>query len=198
MMLKETTRNGTQTTEHFDYNLENRLSRHTRTTVRDAETIVSITDYTYNHEGIKVKSETVVTVDGVPEPDLEETRVFLVDSYNHTGYAQVIEERNGVGPEPVTSYTIGDDVLSQIRNGLGPEYLLYDGHGSTRQLADATGALTAQYAYDAYGVMLGQTAGSQEKQATSLLYCGEQFDYVSGASKGIDEAGRSVKAGFSR
>ena len=32
------------------------------------------------------------------------------------------------------------------------------------------------YAFDAYGVMLGQEAGAEQKQATSLLYAGEQFD----------------------
>jgi len=176
LVLKVTTRNGTQTTEHFDYNLENRLSRHTKTIVRDTGSTVSVTDYTYNHEGIKVKSETTVTVDGVPQPDLEEIQIFLVDSYNHTGYSQIVETRTEYGGAPTVSYTIGDDVLSQVKGGGAPEYLLYDGHGSTRQLADATGGITAQYTYDAYGVMLGQQAGSQEKQATSLLYCGEQFD----------------------
>ena len=88
------------------------------------------------------------------------------------------------------SYTIGDDVLSQSVHTtiVDPQlptgsityqqdsYFLYDGHGSTRQLANAQGSVTAQYAYDAYGVMLGQTSGAQQRQATSLLYSGEQFD----------------------
>ena len=77
------------------------------------------------------------------------------------------------------SYAIGDDVLSQSvpsSLSLQPSYFLYDGHGSTRQLTDASGAVTAQYTYDAYGVMLGQTAGAQARQATSLLYSGERFD----------------------
>jgi len=43
-------------------------------------------------------------------------------------------------------------------------------------LANAQGSVTAQYAYDSYGVMLGQTSGAQQRQATSLLYSGEQFD----------------------
>jgi len=88
------------------------------------------------------------------------------------------------------SYTIGDDVLSQsvhttvadpqlptgTANNQLVSYFLYDAHGSTRQLANSQGAVTAQYAYDAYGVMLGQTSGAQARQATSLLYSGEQFD----------------------
>jgi RHS repeat-associated protein len=43
-------------------------------------------------------------------------------------------------------------------------------------LTDAQGGVTAQYTYDSYGVMLGQTAGAQQAQATSLLYSGERFD----------------------
>jgi RHS repeat-associated protein len=43
-------------------------------------------------------------------------------------------------------------------------------------LANSQGSVTAQYAYDSYGVMLGQTSGAQQRQATSLLYSGEQFD----------------------
>lgn len=117
-------------------------------------------------------------------PDLSETVNYLVDSANPTGYAQVIEERDGDGTL-LKSYAIGDDVLLQsTRRSLGaggPEffdtsYFLYDGHGSTRQLVDESGDVTAQYAYDAYGVMLGQTAGAQQAQATSLLYSGERFD----------------------
>jgi len=102
----------------------------------------------------------------------------LIDSANPTGYAQVIEERDG-GGAVLKSYAIGDDVLSQsVPSSLIPQpsYFLYDGHGSTRQLTDASGAVTAQYTYDAYGVMLGQTAGAQARQATDLLYSGERFD----------------------
>jgi len=48
----------------------------------------------------------------VDQPDLGETTNFLVDPYNPTGYAQVVEERDGAGAV-LRSYTIGDDVLSQ-------------------------------------------------------------------------------------
>jgi len=53
------------------------------------------------------------------------------------------------------AYIIGDDVLVQALNTNDPQYLLYDGHGSTRQLSDNTGAFTDNsFTYDAYGVML--------------------------------------------
>ncbi len=80
----------------------------------------------------------------------------------------------------VTTYVIGDDVLAQA-TGTGAtnvQYLLYDGHGSTRQLSDSAGAITSgeSYSYDAYGVMLGGERTTQ----TSLLYTGEQYDSESG------------------
>jgi RHS repeat-associated protein len=54
--------------------------------------------------------------------------------------------------------------------------LLYDGHGSTRQLSDGTGVLVPDesYSYDAYGVMLG--GNPQAPAGTSLLYSGEWYD----------------------
>jgi RHS repeat-associated protein len=108
------------------------------------------------------------------------TQLYLVDANNHTGYAQVLEEftDSGSGPGLTRSYVIGDDVLAQCYGGAGsetdPAYLLYDGHGSTRQLLHTAATdLSAQYNYDAYGVTLGTSTGTPE---TSLLYCGEQFD----------------------
>ena len=139
---------------------------------------VTSTAYRHNLEGIQVGKATTVTVNGVAYPDLSETVNYLIDSANPTGYAQVIEERDG-GGTVLKSYAIGDDVLSQSvpsSLSLQASYFLYDGHGSTRQLTDVSGAVTAQYTYDSYGVMLGQTAGAQQAQATSLLYSGERFD----------------------
>jgi RHS repeat-associated protein len=58
------------------------------------------------------------------------------------------------------------------------QYLLYDGHGSTRQLAnDGTPNVVVDcYGYDAYGVMLGGNPNNSAPAPTSLLYAGEQFD----------------------
>ena len=44
-------------------------------------------------------------------------------------------------PATRTTYTIGDDVITE-KPGTGPvrKYLLYDGHGSIRQLADDDGS----------------------------------------------------------
>ena len=107
-----------------------------------------------------------------------------IDPYNHTGYAQVLEETTDDGVNVSTTYyTIGDDVLAQTVDGT-TEYLLYDGHGSTRQLVDTAGAVVndaahggvQSYSYDAYGVMLGGNPTTDAPKATNLLYSGEQFD----------------------
>jgi len=58
---------------------------------------------------------------------------YLIDPYNHTGYSQVLKETTDSGPQ-TTVYMMGDDVLAQVTDTADPEYLLYDGHGSTRQL----------------------------------------------------------------
>jgi len=135
----------------YDYNLANRLEMVT-TTRGDT---VEVTEYTYNDDGIRVKSQYSRTVSSVT--DQARTIVYLVDSYNHTGYVQTLEEEtvttdyiDGVPQTPVTettTYLIGDDVIAQTKSNwefttqwdqVGDavtQYLLYDGHGSTRQLA---------------------------------------------------------------
>ncbi len=178
LVSKSVTGGGAPVVETYSYDLQNRLAGHVRTESDGADVTVTSTAYRYNLEGIQVGKATTVTVNGVAYPDLSETVNYLIDSANPTGYAQVIEERDG-GGTVLKSYAIGDDVLSQSvpsSLSLQASYFLYDGHGSTRQLTDASGAVTAQYTYDAYGVMLGQTAGAQARQATSLLYSGERFD----------------------
>ncbi len=112
--------------------------------------------------------------------------------YNHAGYAQVLEETTydliNTNDATRIQYTIGDDVISQTKSDgawntdhwdwtvTDIEYLLYDGHGSTRQLADSTGTVAENYSYDGYGVMLGANANAADSAGTSMLYAGEQFD----------------------
>jgi len=71
------------------------------------------------------------------------------------------------------------DVIGQAQSATTPEYLLYDGHGSTRQLVSGTaGSITIHddFSYDAYGVMLGGNPAPGSSPATNLLYAGEHFD----------------------
>jgi len=101
----------------------------------------------------------------------------------------------------ITCYTLGDDVIAQkksywqfnspqweLQSTGNAQYLLYDGHGSTRQLAeyDIDVTIVDSFSYDGYGVLLQdkdnfppngtQDPGKVAQQATSLLYAGEHFD----------------------
>jgi RHS repeat-associated protein len=58
----------------------------------------------------------------------------------------------------------------------GTQYLLCDGHGSTRQLVDGSLTVIDAYNYDGYGVMLGSTGSAAANAKTSMLYTGEQDD----------------------
>jgi RHS repeat-associated protein len=149
---------------HYEYNLQNRLVKVTTT----ADGSTTVTEYKYDPDGNRVQK----TVDGTVTD-------YLIDAYNHTGYAQVFKETTG---SDSTVYIIGDDILGQAKGAdeNAPKYLLYDGHGSARQLVKNTGATVLNdYSYDAYGVMLGGNPGSAsnpDAPATNLLYAGEQFD----------------------
>ena len=90
------------------------------------------TRYVYNHDGIRVRSTT----------GSDPTQYSLIDPNNPTGYAQVLEEASSLPGAPSMSYIIGDDVLAQA-TGSGASYLLYDGHGSTRQLSQTGNTIKA-------------------------------------------------------
>ena len=153
----------------YGYDLRNRLASANITRKEGLQDVTITSSYAYNVDGIRTRA--LQTINGITQ-----NRYFLLDD-GHTGYAQVFEETSTLGANVVRSYILGDDVLSQNVNGL-ISYLLYDGHGSTRQLADSDGAVTANYAYDAYGKMLGGNPGVTDgkQSATDLLYAGEQFD----------------------
>ena len=151
----------------FTYNLQNRLFAAQINRQEEGSPVTISSDYAYNQEGLRVKADT--TVNGV-----QQARAFLHDS-GLTGYQQVLEELNGPGGNVVKSYVIGDDVISQTVGGTS-HYLLYDGHGSTRQLTTDSATITDSYNYDAYGKMVGGDPNISHPAATDLLYAGEQFD----------------------
>ncbi len=151
----------------FTYNLQNRLSAAQINRQEEGSPVTISSNYAYNQEGLRIKADT--TVNGV-----QQARAFLLDS-GLTGYQQVLEELNGPGGNVVKSYVIGDDVISQTVGGTS-HYLLYDGHGSTRQLTTDSATITDFYNYDAYGKMVGGDPNISHPVATDLLYAGEQFD----------------------
>jgi RHS repeat-associated protein len=69
------------------------------------------------------------------------------------------------------SYVYGLDLISRIDSGGNQEYHLYDGLGSTAQLADGAGAVAGEYNYDVFGSVRSH-AGS----ATEWSFTGEQND----------------------
>ena len=174
----------------YEYNLQNRLS-HIETDYQDGT--VDITEYQYNTSGIRTRKQTWSLIEDDHQND-DVTTVYLVDTQNHTGYAQVLEEMifNSSNPDPINdtpadliTYTIADDILSQAADSGTARQLLYDGHGSTRQLVSGTAGSTTihdDFSYDAYGTMLQNesTASSNPaktpNQPTNLLYAGEHFD----------------------
>ncbi len=145
------------------------------------------TTYTYNHEGVRVSEKVELDTDDSGSPNSTTTTRYVIDTLNHTGYTQVLEEGvdgnadgdiHDVG-EVTKSYTLGHDVIGHVEDGVTPTvvYLLADGHGSTRQAADETGMISQHYAYDAYGNMLAggnlTNFDSVTPPHTSLLYSGE-------------------------
>ena len=175
----------------YTYNLANRLAQIVRQYDDTGDKIEEFTQYTYNDDGIRVSKHTWSEINDTHQAD-DVTIVYLVDPYNHTGYAQTLEELvyNKANPDPLTetpdsltTYLIGDDVIAQNVDGV-TDYLLYDGHGSTRQLAHWTGSditITDSYSYDGYGILLQNQAdivqpGYTSAQQTNLLYTGEYFD----------------------
>ena len=159
---KTTTVDSTETERVlYEYNLQGRLKT-VKVSTDGGTTWSSITEYKYNPNGIRVEKDDNGTVTD-----------YLIDSYNHTGHAQVFKERQGT----TTTYIIGHDVLAQSVNYTGPtdvSYLLYDGHGSTRQLTNNSGSLiiNQSFDYDAYGYPLSGV----DTASTNLLYSGEMLD----------------------
>lgn len=153
----------------YGYDLRNRLVTANITRKEGTADVAITSSYAYNTDGIRTRA--LQTINGITQ-----NRYFLLDN-GHTGYAQVFEETSTLSGNIARSYIIGDDVLSQTVAGV-TTHLLYDGHGSTRQLVDSDGGVTANYAYDAYGKMLGGNPGVTDgkQSATDLLYAGEQFD----------------------
>lgn len=115
----------------------------------------AVASYTYNHSGIR----TGKTENG-------QTTAFVVDS--NRDYAQVLLETNGTSQ---IHYSYGRDLIQQTRGGQASFYL-YDGLGSTRALADSTGAVTDRYDYEAFGEIRNETGNSENH----YKFTGEQFD----------------------
>jgi RHS repeat-associated protein len=167
----------------YSYNLQGRLE-----TKYDTIDDTILVQYVYNDAGIRVQK--IEDPDGTPV-----ITNYLVDSANHTGYAQVLEEITDDGTDiTLTTYTLGDDVIGQAKatwntnqwvSDGNPKFLLYDGHGSVRQHAASDGTLAIYthdpggpdeydynaFSYDAYGHAI-----TPLPEKDGLYYTGEMFD----------------------
>ena len=171
----------------YTYNLQGRMATAEVSQYDSSgQTLQSHTksSYEYDDSGIRVAQTQQVDVNNDGDfddaEDTTERTDYHVDHHNRTGYAQVLEEMQGAAV--VKSYTIGHDVFLEAVAANQVRHLLKDGHGSTRQLVDATGAVinsgTAQvFAYDAYGNPHGFSLADA---LTTHLYSGEQTDQLTG------------------
>jgi RHS repeat-associated protein len=139
-------------TTTYAYDFENRL-----TGITDA---TGTTTFTYDVDGNRVGN---TGASG-------EVISYLVDMENNTGFAQVLEERNGTGTL-LAQYTYGDDLLSMNR-GETTSFYSYDGQMATRLLTDVTGSVTDTYTYDAFGNLMDATGST----INFYQYTGEQYD----------------------
>ncbi len=145
-------------TFNYTYNLQNRLY--------SAAGPQYTFYYSYDADGMRIGKKKIQNSNGALIEDIS----YLIDSFNHTGYSQVFVEDNGANK---TTYIIGNDILAQATNTNNPQYLLCDGHGSTRQLVASDGAtINDSFNYDAYGNLLNHTA----LPLTNILYTGEMYD----------------------
>ena len=145
----------------------------------------------YDAYGIRISAVVEVDTNADGSYDTRTETEFLNDPHNQTGYSQVLVETT---IDPATSqiqkrvvYTLGHERISQTAttySGGSPqstETLSFgqDGHGSTRVLLDAAGAIATVagarqlFHYDAYGNPLGFDPAAA---ATDFLYSGEQTD----------------------
>ncbi|MDR3110324.1 MAG: RHS repeat-associated core domain-containing protein, partial [Planctomycetaceae bacterium] len=104
---------------------------------------------------------------------------YLNDSRSITGYSQVLRQTEYDADGNIvkeTSYIIGHQRISQTVKINGEEttlFFTFDGHGSTRVLLEAAGAIAQLFAFDAYGNAIGFNPAEAK---TEFLYSGEQFD----------------------
>ncbi len=72
----------------------------------------------------------------------------------------------------VDTYIRGINLIKSTNNG----YYLYNAHGDVVQLTNATGTVTKNYHYDAFGVEFEKNVGD----LNPFRYCGEYYDLSSG------------------
>jgi RHS repeat-associated protein len=149
------------------YDFENRLILRTKA---DGSSI----NLSYDAAGNRI-AKNILNSSG----QLVSSTAWLVDTNNHTGSAQVVEERSQIA-NPASqisrTYTYGTQLLSQATSFNSQpaivSYYAFDGHGNVRELTDSSGPVTDRYDYDAFGNLVFQSGTT----ANAYRYSGEQYD----------------------
>jgi len=180
---KSVSENGTLVSDTtFEYDLQGRMAVVTVVSYDEFETVIrqERTTYKYGADGIRVSALHEIDADGDGVYESKKLTEYLNDSKSLTGYSQVLRQtdydESGAVTQSIT-YIIGLQRIKQIvtdNQGVTQEYYFtFDGHGSTRVLADCIGAAVQLYSFDAYGNALGFVMANA---LTEFLYSGEQFD----------------------
>ncbi len=144
----------------------------------------STTSYTYSTDGIRTS-----------ETSSGNTTYYVNDPANPTGYTKAIEEKSSPTGSAVRSYVLGMKVEAQSDTTNGTLYLLSDGHGSTRALADSSGVVQEHDDYDAWGNRLEsgtsktrwlQPDGSYDESTGLTNQLGRLFDRRTGRAISFD------------
>ncbi|MGJ8678289.1 MAG: RHS repeat-associated core domain-containing protein, partial [Akkermansiaceae bacterium] len=123
----------------------------------------------YDADGNRVSKQVLDTASATFS---EREHHYLVDTNNHTGYAQVAEERDGSGFLTRVNHYGHDLVATDFITEGYQRYYQYDGLGSVRALSDGNGDVTDEYTYDAFGILIDTTGSTPN----DYLYTGEQWD----------------------
>jgi RHS repeat-associated protein len=163
-------------TDSYGYDLQNRLATANISRTEQGQAVVIAANYSYDDAGFRAQGVVTTTI-GTGSPTTTTTQ-YLVDVMNPTGYTQVLEEHTNGSATPGMSYLVGLSVFGQTDGAGATKYFLTDGQGSTRQVVDALGNITARFAYDAYGNLLGMAVGVLNPPPTKILYTGQQLDSI--------------------
>ena len=160
----------------YGWDFEKHLTTSSTSVMQGGHTNTTTMSYVYNEVGLRVSQSQQTFVDGVPGS--KQDTIFVLDIFGPGVSEQVIEELPAVGSVPSKSYSYGMELVAQTSSPdpAGTQYLLADGHRSTRQVISAAGAVQACYNYDAYGMMLGGAPTPENPALTSHLYSGEVYD----------------------
>lgn len=101
----------------------------------------------------------------------------MTTNYHYDGDSiDVLYETNGDG-KVVRQYVYSDDNVRLAMKMNGKTlYYHYNAHGDVIALTDEAGKIVAEYAYDAWGNVLKNTASTEEAKANPYAYAGYTYD----------------------